>query len=67
MILLILDFNVYSTTTTSRGATKFRDIMQLVYCNLGLDEIIIVYYAIRQPHQTHTMLYTVQNIKAHTR
>ena len=33
--------------------------------------IIIVYYAIRQPHQTHrggaTMLYTVQNIKAHTR
>jgi len=27
--------------------------------------IIIVYYAIRQPHQTHTMLYTVQNIKAH--
>jgi len=29
--------------------------------------IIIVYYAIRQPHQTHTMLYRVQNIKAHTR
>jgi len=32
---------------------------------LAASSIIIVYYAIRQPHNKHTMLCTVQNIKAH--
>ena len=50
-----------TATTTPAHTDHTKTLIPPLFC-----VIIIVYYAIRQPHHKHTMLCTVQNIKAQT-